>query len=158
MHYYLSTLLPMKHKFTCLLIELSNKSVEHSGIRDTFTTLREWYWVLRGREAVKKFTRSCVICRKHEEIPYSPLPPIDLPDYRVSPRICHLHILASTLPDRCTLKLRIQKAKSRNRKRAMFAASLAHPPELYIWNLHKQRSRLTFPKSRLLATFKNIVP
>ena len=78
-------LLPAKHvEFTCLLIKQSHESVKHGGIRDTLTTLRERYWALRGREAVKKFTRSCVICRKHEGTPYGPLPPADLPSNRVS--------------------------------------------------------------------------
>ena len=40
--------------------------------------------MLRGREAVKKFIRKCVICRKYEGKPYSALPPNDLPDERVS--------------------------------------------------------------------------
>ena len=39
--------------------------------------------------------------------------------------------------DRCTLKLRIPKTKSRNHRRSMFACSRAHLLELYIWNLHK---------------------
>ena len=56
--------------------------------------LQERYWVLRGREAVKKFTRSCVICRKHEGTLYGPLPLADLPSNRGSaiytywPRFC----------------------------------------------------------------------
>ena len=77
-------LLPAKHEFTCLLIKQSHEWVKHSGKRDTLTTLRERYWILRGREAVKKFIRSCVICRKHEGTPYGPLPPPDLPSNRVS--------------------------------------------------------------------------
>ena len=77
-------LLPAKHEFTRLLIRQTHESVKHSGIRDTLTTLRERYWVLRGREAVKRFIRSCVICRKHEGTAYSPLPPDDLPSNRVS--------------------------------------------------------------------------
>ncbi|KAL9978596.1 hypothetical protein ACROYT_G016131 [Oculina patagonica] len=77
-------LLPAKHEFTRLLIKHSHESVKHSGIRDTLTTLRERYWVLRGREAVKGFIRSCVICLKHEGSPYGPLPPDDLPSNRVS--------------------------------------------------------------------------
>ncbi|XP_068697019.1 uncharacterized protein [Montipora foliosa] len=77
-------LLPAKHEFTCLLIKQSHESVKHSGITDTLTTLRERYWILRGREAVKKFIRICVICRKHEGTPYGPLPPPDLPSNRVS--------------------------------------------------------------------------
>lgn len=87
-------LLPAEHEFTCLLIKQSHESVKHSGTRDTLTTLRERYWVLRGREAVKKFTRSCVICRKHEGTPYGPLPPADLPSNRVSedPPVTHIDL------------------------------------------------------------------
>ena len=67
-------LLPAKHKFTRLLIKQSHESVKHNGIRDTLTTLRERYWVLCGREPVKKFVCSCVVCLKQEGTPYSPLP------------------------------------------------------------------------------------
>ena len=66
--------LPAKHEFTRLLIKQSHESVKHNGIRDTLTTLRERYWVLCGREPVKKFVCSCVVCRKQEGTPYSPLP------------------------------------------------------------------------------------
>ena len=77
-------LLPAKHEFTHLLIKQSHECVKHSGISDTLTALRERYWVPRGREAVKKIIRSCVICRKHEGTPFSSLPPTDLPSNRVS--------------------------------------------------------------------------
>lgn len=52
-------------------------------------------------------------------------------------RIRHLHILALTLQDRCTLKLRILKTRSRNHRSSMFACSCVRPLKLYIWNLHK---------------------
>ena len=55
-------------------IKQSHESVKHNGIRDTLTTLRECYWVLCGREPVKKFVCSCVVCCKQEGTPYSPLP------------------------------------------------------------------------------------
>ena len=77
-------LLPSKHKFVQLLIKQSHDYVKHSGIRDTLTTLRERFWVLRGREAVKQIIRKCVICRKYEGTPYSALPTTDLPNNRVS--------------------------------------------------------------------------
>ena len=85
-------LLPAKHEFTRLLIKQSHESVKHNGIRDTLTTLRERYWVLCGREAVKKFVCSCVVCRKQEGTPYSPLPPDDLPSNRVSEDPSFTHI------------------------------------------------------------------
>lgn len=77
-------LLPASHEFVQLLIRQSHESAQHSGIRDTLTTLRERFWVLRGREVVKKFIRKCVTCRKYEGMPYSSLPPNDLPEKRVS--------------------------------------------------------------------------
>ncbi|PFX14402.1 hypothetical protein AWC38_SpisGene21442 [Stylophora pistillata] len=77
-------LLPASHEFVQLLIKQSHDSTQHSGIRDTLTTLRERFWVLRGREAVKKFITKCIPCRKFEGMPYSSLPPNDLPDKRVS--------------------------------------------------------------------------
>ncbi|PFX11353.1 hypothetical protein AWC38_SpisGene24962, partial [Stylophora pistillata] len=77
-------LLPASHEFVQLLVKQSDESAQHSGIRDTLTTLRERFWVLRGREAVKKFIRKCVTCRKYEGMPYSSLPSNDLPDKRVS--------------------------------------------------------------------------
>ena len=129
-------LLPAKHEFTRLLIKQSHESVKHNGIRDTLTTLRERYWVLCGREAVKKFVCSCVVCRKQEGTPYSPLPPDDLPSNRVSedPPFTHIGL---DLPDRCMSKRRLQKTKVTNRRKSMFVYSRARPPELCIWNLHE---------------------
>ena len=78
-------LLPSKHQFVTLLIEHTHKyAVLHNGIRDTLTTLRERFWVIRGREAVKKLIRKCVTCLKHEGISYTPQQPTDLPNSRVS--------------------------------------------------------------------------
>ena len=85
-------LLPAKHEFTRLLIKQSHESVKHNGIREPLTTLRERYWVLCGREAVKKFVCSCVVCHKQEGTPYSPLPPDDLPSNRVSEDPSFTHI------------------------------------------------------------------
>ena len=54
--------MPAKHESTHLLIKQSHESVKHNGIRDTLTTLRERYLVLRGQEVVKKIISSCVDC------------------------------------------------------------------------------------------------
>ena len=53
-------------------------------VRDTLTTLRENYWVLRGREATKRIVKECVICRKFEGVPFKPQSTPDLPDVRVA--------------------------------------------------------------------------
>ena len=77
-------LLPAKHPLVRLLIQQAHEQVKHNGIRDTLTNLRERYWIIRGREAVKQFIRNCVTCRKFEGAPYKPLPADDLPSTRVS--------------------------------------------------------------------------
>ncbi len=77
-------LLPPNDRFTELVILSDHLKVLHSGVRDTLLQLREKYWIPRGRQAVKKVLRRCVICRRIEGLPYAcpPVPP--LPSYRVS--------------------------------------------------------------------------
>ena len=58
--------------------------IKHSGVRDTLTTLRESYWILRGREATKRIIKHCIICRKFDGVPFKPQPTPDLPDMRVA--------------------------------------------------------------------------
>ena len=75
-------LLPSKHPFIDLLIKDYHMRVRHSGINDTLVALRDKYWILRGRQTVKRVVKTCVICRRMEGLPYSAQPPADLP-------VCH---------------------------------------------------------------------
>ena len=77
-------MLPTKHWFTELVIRDTHERVKHSGIRNTLATVRERFWMVRGRESVKKSLRDCVVCRKVEGVPYRPPSAPDLPNYRVS--------------------------------------------------------------------------
>lgn len=77
-------LLPSKHPLTNLIIQDVHSKIKHSGIKDTLTTIRERFWVPRGREAVKRILRKCVTCRRVEGAPYRPPPTPDLPMERVS--------------------------------------------------------------------------
>ena len=77
-------LLPAKHAFTNLTIRNIHNLVKHSGIRDTLTNLRERFWILRGRETVKKIIRHCVVCQRFDAAPCKPPPFADLPTNRVS--------------------------------------------------------------------------
>ena len=76
-------LLPAKHHFTDLVVQGIHRDVKHSGINHTFSTLRERFWVLRGRETVKRNLRKCVICRRYEGKPYNAQPIPALPRIRV---------------------------------------------------------------------------
>ena len=75
-------LLPSKSDFVNLIIKDVHHRVKHSGVRDTLTTLREHYWILRGREATERIVKDCVTCRKFEGVPFKLQPTPDLPDMR----------------------------------------------------------------------------
>ena len=76
--------LPSMHQFVELLIRRTHNQIMHGGVRDTLTTLRERFWILRGRETIKKIVRHCVVCRKCEGGPFKSQPTPDLPVIRVS--------------------------------------------------------------------------
>ena len=77
-------LLPSKHAFVKLVIKQTHDRVKHSGINATLTALRERYWVLRGRETVKRVIRHCEVCCRYEASPCKPSQFADLPSNRVS--------------------------------------------------------------------------
>ena len=77
-------LLPNKHYFTDLVIVAHHASVHHDGIRETLNSVRERYWIVRGREAVKRVTRSCRVCRRYEGKPFVAQCFPQLPASRVS--------------------------------------------------------------------------
>ena len=47
-------LLPSKQHLARLIIQDVHSKIKHSGIKDTLTTIRETFWIPRGREAVKR--------------------------------------------------------------------------------------------------------
>ena len=77
-------LLPHHHHLVKLLIQCAHIKLMHSGVRDTLVQLRERYWILKGRQAVRSVIRSCVICRRYEGAFYPAIPSPDLPEIRVS--------------------------------------------------------------------------
>ena len=77
-------LLKTKHPWINLLISHVHQQVKHSGITDTLSTIREKFWILRGRQAVKRVIKCCIVCNKLEGMPYSSVMAPDLPSFRVS--------------------------------------------------------------------------
>ena len=77
-------LMTPKHWFSTLIIRCHHNRSHHSGIRDTLNSVRGMYWIIRGREAVKKVIRKCIVCLRAEGKPY-PTPHMpDLPEERVN--------------------------------------------------------------------------
>ena len=87
-------LLPHNHPFVNLLIQHFHKRSMHSGVNDTLTLLRENYWILKGKRAVKQVIKNCVTFLKCEGLPYHVTTTPHLPAKRVSddPPFTHVGI------------------------------------------------------------------
>ena len=77
-------LLPTKHYVTEFIIRKSHEFVHHNGIKETLNNKRESYWILRGRETVKRVVRNCVVSKKFEGKPFGTPTTAQLPTSRVS--------------------------------------------------------------------------
>ena len=55
-------LLPSKHHGVELIIKDTHNRMLHSGVYTTLRAMRERFWIIRGRQTVKKVVRRCVRC------------------------------------------------------------------------------------------------
>jgi len=76
-------LLDKKHHLTTLIMMDTHRCVMHGGVRETLAELRSAYWLVRGRQFIRKLIHGCVVCRKHEGKPCQGHPPPPLPEHRV---------------------------------------------------------------------------
>ena len=76
-------IIPKEHKLTELNVPQCHKEVHHCSVRATLNRLRTKYWVVKGRQMVKKTIGNCVICKKLEGKPYKVAQAADLPEFRV---------------------------------------------------------------------------
>ena len=76
-------LLVRKHKVVELLIREAHEKMCHAGVQAVMCHLREKFWILSMRKAVKNVISKCVICKKHTVRPMKTNPP-PLPIRRVN--------------------------------------------------------------------------
>ncbi len=76
-------LLPRDHYVTSLIIWCCHKNVLHSGTKDTLQELRSKYWIIRGRQLVKRRIHKCTLCKKIQGLTYGTPKPSQLPEFRV---------------------------------------------------------------------------
>ena len=76
-------LLNKDHHLTTLIVEDCHRKVGHGGIGDTLVEVRSQYWIIGGRQFVRKLLFRCVICRRFTAKPFNPPPPPPLPPCRV---------------------------------------------------------------------------
>lgn len=74
------------HHITRLIIQHYDNELHHPGPERVFAEIRRRFWILRGRQAIRKFQYSCPECRKWRGTPDIPrmadLPPSSLRLYK----------------------------------------------------------------------------
>ena len=68
---------------THLIIRDCFTRVMHNGVKETLLELRTRFWVIKGRQAVKKILTTCVTCKRIQGKSYGNAATADPPAYRV---------------------------------------------------------------------------
>ena len=76
-------LLCKQHHLTLLIVQDAHERVKHNGVKETLTEIRSRYWIVKGRQFVRKILHGCVVCLRFEGPPQSAPPPPPLPEFRV---------------------------------------------------------------------------
>ena len=71
------------HK-TKLIVENVHCRVGHNGVRSTLTELRTRFWIIKGRQYVKKVIGKCIVCKRQEGKPFQAPLTAPLPEFRVN--------------------------------------------------------------------------
>ena len=75
--------LDKNHHLTGLIVRECHARVKHGGVKATLTELRSRYWIVKGRNLVRKILHRCVTCCRFHSKPYQPPPAPPLPSFRV---------------------------------------------------------------------------
>lgn len=76
-------LLPRDSHVAKLLVLEAHEIVKHNGVQETLAQLRRQYWVVRGRQLVRKLISKCCTCKRFEGRGYKIPPAPSLPKFRV---------------------------------------------------------------------------
>ena len=76
-------IIPKDHRLTESIVQKCHREVHHCGVRATLGRLRTKYWVVKGRQMVKRILGRCITCKRLEGKAYSVAQTADLPGFRV---------------------------------------------------------------------------
>ena len=76
-------LLDKGHHLTVLLVRDAHCRVLHNGVKETLAELRSEYWLVKGRQFIRKLIYACTICKRQEGKPCRGNPPPPLPEFSV---------------------------------------------------------------------------
>ena len=79
-----SALLPRDHYIATLMVRQAHERVHHNKVAATLAQLRTRFWIIRGRQFVKKTFAACTVCSRYEGRGYRVPPQADLPEFRLS--------------------------------------------------------------------------
>ena len=77
-------LLPKDSQFTRLCIVRYHRCLLHAGVSHTLAEIRKEFWELKGRSAVRRAIRQCLICLHWEGGPFNTPKFANFPDYILS--------------------------------------------------------------------------
>ena len=77
-------ILPNDHHVTELIIQHNHSSVGHMGQESVLSSLREKFWIVKGRSAVRRVLKRCVDCQKRKA-PTGEQFMAKLPEDRITP-------------------------------------------------------------------------
>ena len=77
-------LLRSQSHFTMLVILKIHEKTYHSGVGVTLSNIRELYWIVKGRQVVKKVLRKCVLCKVVQGQTITPPETPYLPSFRIN--------------------------------------------------------------------------
>ena len=75
-------ILPGDHYISKLIIKNTHIGLNHAGVEITLSNIREKYWILGGRRAIRSVIHKCVQCRRHDAKPLESVP-VPLPVNRI---------------------------------------------------------------------------
>ena len=87
-------ILPSKHPLTEKLIAVLHEHTHHAGTDFLLAKINQHFWIVRGRETVKKIRRTCQVCIRERSAPVGQLMG-DLPAVRLdsySPPFSHVAV------------------------------------------------------------------
>ncbi|GFW33187.1 uncharacterized protein TNCV_4700031 [Trichonephila clavipes] len=67
----LPIILPSNHSVVKTLIIYKHVQLGHAGVQMLIYTLRESYWILKGRKTIQEVIKTCIICKRFNAKPIS---------------------------------------------------------------------------------------
>ena len=77
-------ILPASHQVVCLIISYYHHTSGHSGTEHVLSMIREKFWIVKARAAVRKFLNACFDCRRRQA-PIGEQKMANLPKDRITP-------------------------------------------------------------------------